>query len=305
MKQNEVKLDWIAFFRIAIGLYAIVNVFSLWKDLPKILYEGAYIKPELVDVVMDNYSPTIYDIHLFINSYFYINYDTVVNALICIYLVALSMLILGLITRTSAIIAFLMQIIIFKSMHFYLYGADFFLSMALFYCVIFPKSKQSIDHLIFKIKQNPISMKWSLILLQSHICIIYFFSGLDKGLGINWYNGESIWRAISGHNYNGLIDLTQMEIPNFIFTFAGISTLIIEFFYPLFINVRITRKLWLCLTILMHISIALFMGLYLFAMIMIILNLSAYYFPYLHEENKPQFQSIKGIFNYSKKKVLN
>lgn len=299
MKQNEFKIDWIAFFRISISLYAILNIVSFWKDIPKFLYEGAYIKPELLNGITDNYTPTIYDIYNELSKHIVIEFDSLVSIIIYLHIGALFLLSLGFFTRTSALISFITQIIIFKSMHFYMYGADFFLSMTLFYCIIFPKSKFSIDYLIFKFKQNLISLKWSLRLLQAHICIIYFFSGLDKGLGINWYNGESIWRAVSAHNYNGLIDLPSLDIPNYVYISAGIMTLIVEFFYPLFINLKLTRNIWLYLTIMMHLSIAVFMGLYLFAMIMIIINLAAYYFPYLEpldkKTNYPALEKLKSF----------
>ena len=107
-----------------------------------------------------------------------------------------------------------------------------------------------------------------------------FFSGLDKSIGINWYNGESVWKAVSGHNYNGIINLVNYNIPSYIYVVIGILTLITEFFYPLFININKTRKLWLTLTIGMHFSIIVFMGLYFFGTLMIILNLAAFYYPY-------------------------
>src|SRR5437762_14164315 len=33
--------------------------------------------------------------------------------------------------------------------------------------------------------------------LQLHLCVIYFFSGLTKLLGSGWWNGESLWRALT------------------------------------------------------------------------------------------------------------
>jgi len=292
MKQ-KINLDWIAFFRISVALFAILSLVAFWKDIPKILYEGAYIKPELLDALTDSYSPTTYSIYTFLQKYFTaLNFDSMICLFLYIYIVALSFLILGLFTRVSAVIAFLLQMVIYKSMHLYLYGADFFQTMTLFYCIIFPKSLLSLDYVIFKSKQNPISIKWSLLLLQIHVCVIYFFSGLDKGIGINWWNGEAIWKALNSHNYNGIISVNSLNVPDFVFIIVGIGTVTVEFLYPLFINLKATRKIWLSLIILMHLSIAVFMGLHFFAMLMIILNLSAFYFPYLKEEVSSEFSLI-------------
>lgn len=301
MKLN-IKSDWLVFFRFSIAIYAILNLFAFWKDIPRMLYDGGYLKPELQDALADVYSPTIYDIFVYLNkNNIIVNYDVLVNTIAIIYVVALISLLLGLFTRVSAAIALLLQIVIYKSMHLYLYGADFFLTMAIFYCVIFPKSKFSLDYVIFKFKQNPVSIKWSLLLLQIHVCIIYFFSGLDKGVGINWWNGEAIWKAVNSHDYNGLISINSLNIPEFVFIIAGTGTVAVEFLYPLFINLKATRKLWLSLTILMHLSIAVFMGLHFFAMIMIILNMAAFYFPYLKEEEEEEEANSKSYLVISGK----
>lgn len=280
------EIEWNSFFRISIALYCLLNLFSFWADIPNILLENAFIKPEVIDLVFDGYSPTLVDLHHYLtNLGITLAFDDFVYLVIYVYIFMLGLLLLGAFTRVAAIASFILQIIILKSMNYYLYGADYFASMALFYCIIFPKGKFSLDYMIKEFQINQLSLKWSLLLLQAHLCVIYFFSGLDKGLGINWYNGESVWRAVSGHNYNGLISLADYDLPNFIYISIGILTLITETFYPVFINYSKTRKLWLTLTISMHVSIILFMGLYFFGTLMIILNVAAYYIPYLKKDN--------------------
>lgn len=286
LNSNHTEVEWNSFFRITIALYCILNLFSFWADIPNILLENAFIKPEILDLVFDGFSPTLVDIHQYvIKAGITISFDDFVYLMIYFYLFMLGLLLIGAFTRTAAIFSFLLQITIIKSMHYYLYGADYFASMALFYCIIFPKGKFSLDYMIKEFKINETSLKWSLRLLQAHLCVIYFFSGLDKGLGINWYNGESIWRAVSAHNYNGLISLSDFDIPKFAYAVFGILTLVVETFYPFFINYSKTRKLWLILTVSMHASIIIFMGLYFFGTLMIILNVSAYYIPYLKKSN--------------------
>lgn len=284
MKQ-KIKLDWLAFFRISVGIFALFSLLAFWKDIPKILFDGAYLKPELLDVLADGYSPTIYSIFVFLQKYNpALNFDMTVSVILYLYIIGLISLIFGFFTRASAGLSLLLQIVIYKSMHLYLYGSDFFLTMTLFYCLIFPKSNFSLDFRIFKFKQNISSLRWSLLLLQGHVCVIYFFSGLDKSIGITWWNGEAIWKAVTSHDYNGLYSLYRMKIPNIVLIIAGISTVAIELLYPIFINIKSTRKFWLSLTVMMHVSISIFMGLHFFAMIMIILNMSAFYFPYVDEE---------------------
>lgn len=280
--------DWLSFFRISVSLFSIMLMLSIWKDIPNIFLDTAIIKPDILDASMDGFSPTLFDLHAFLkNLGLNLNYNGFVYGMIMFYLTALVFLLLGLMTRTAAFLSLIMQIILIKSMHYFIYGVDYFQTMALFYCLIFPVSKFSLDEIIFSnIKQSAISIKWSLRLLQCHLGVMYFFSGFDKGLGINWYNGESIWRAVSGHNYNGIIALPDYNINSNVYMIASIVTLITEICYPFFINMRKTRMLWLSLTVGMHLGIIIFMGLYFFGALMIILNLTAYYFPYVKNKQE-------------------
>ena len=177
IENKSIKNYWLVFFRISIAFFSILQMFSIWKDIPSILLENSYVKPEIIDATIDNLSPTIYDISLFIrNLNFDINYDSLVYFILIFYLFSLFFLLIGFFTRTFAILSFVLQMVIMKSMSFYLYGADFFLSMSLFYCVIFPIKEFSIDNFLFKKKEpSKESLKWGLILLQSHLSIIYFF----------------------------------------------------------------------------------------------------------------------------------
>jgi hypothetical protein len=289
-KLNNVNTntDWLSFFRISISLFSILLMVSIWKDIPNIFLENAIIKPDILDASMDAFSPTLVDIHSLLGNWgLKLDYNGFVYGIILFYMFSLVCLMIGFMTRTSALFSLLLQIILIKSMHYFIYGVDYFQTMALFYCFIFPVSRYSVDEILFKnIKISPISLKWSLRLLQCHLGVVYFFSGLDKGLGVNWYNGESIWRAVSGHNYNGIIALADYNINSNLYMIAGIMTLVTEFCYPLFINMRKTRLLWVTMTVGMHLSIIIFMGLYFFGALMIILNLSAYYFPYVKNKKE-------------------
>ena len=293
---NYTNDNWLTFFRISIAFFSILLMMSIWKDISNIFLEEAIIKPDILDISMDRFSPTIIDLYQFLHiDNLNIEYNNFVYIIITTYLFFLVALMVGFVTRFSALMSLLLQIVIIKSMHYYLYGVDYFQTMALFYCFIFPIRKYSLDELLFKkVESSQISKKWSLILLQFHLCIIYFFSGFDKGIGINWYNGESVWRAVSGHNNNGLINLVDLNISGNVYMVIGILTLIVEFFYPLFINIKQTRLLWVTLTIGMHLSIIIFMGLYFFGTIMIILNLAAYYFPY-ERKTKTEIKIEKNL----------
>ena len=57
---------------------------------------------------------------------------------------------------------------------------------------------------------------------------------------------------------------------------AGISICLLETGYPFFIWHKRTRKIWLACICAMHVAIGITMGMYLFALIMIVLNVAAF-----------------------------
>jgi hypothetical protein len=111
--------------------------------------------------------------------------------------------------------------------------------------------------------------------LQIHLCLIYFFSGLAKSLGSGWWDGSNLWRALLRPPFN-VIDPAMLVRWKYFFPVAGVLICLVEIGYPLFIWPKRTRQTWLCLVIAMHLGIAVTMGMYLFALIMIVLNVAAF-----------------------------
>jgi hypothetical protein len=175
--------------------------------------------------------------------------------------------------------------------------------MLLFYLLIskVPQDTPSLESVFYKRDLLNFGFKPSQVLklLQVHLSIVYLFSGLEKALGFNWWNGESIWRAL--HNEFGLIDLAYIDsIPSpWIFIVAGWMTIVTELLYPLFINLKKTRVLWVSLTIGMHCSIIVFLGLFHFGAIMILFNLAAYVIHYLNESREKQRDVFKPLTSLS------
>jgi Vitamin K-dependent gamma-carboxylase len=111
--------------------------------------------------------------------------------------------------------------------------------------------------------------------LQLHLCVIYFFSGLTKLLGTGWWNGESLWRALTRPPF----DMVPSEVlihGRYLFIPLGLGICLLETSYPIFIWPRRTRLIWLVGIIAMHGAIAALMGLYLFGFIMAVLNVAAF-----------------------------
>ena len=125
-----------------------------------------------------------------------------------------------------------------------------------------------------KPEDSPLLGFWRRV-LQLHLCVIYFFSGLTKCLGSGWWDGSNVWRALIRPPFN-VVDPEMLVRWKYLFPVAGIFICFLEIGYPFFIWSDKTRKIWLIGICAMHAGIGLMMGMYLFALIMIILNVAAF-----------------------------
>ena len=192
-------------------------------------------------------------------------------------IVAGCLLLLGLLCRPAAITAWFFYLCSVKSGGLFAYGVDNFTTIGLFYLMIAPlPDKWSLD---WKLKRkrsvDPERLGFYRRVLQLHLCIIYFFAGISKSLGPDWWNGNSIWRSLTRPPFD-LIPADQLIRFGYLLPAMGILVCLLETGYPVFIWLKQTRRFWLAGILLMHLLIGLTMGLYLFALIMIVLNLAAF-----------------------------
>jgi hypothetical protein len=192
-------------------------------------------------------------------------------------LVASGCLSLGLFCRSAAIAAWLFHLCSVKSGGLMSYGADNFTTIGLFYLMVAPLPDQySLDHLWRKRgAKDPRLQGFFRRVLQLHLCFIYFFAGITKSMGTGWWTGESIWRALTCPPFN-IIAPQTLIVFRYFFPLASIGICLLETGYPFFIWLKKTRLVWLAGILGMHIGTAFTMGIYLFASIMVILNLAAF-----------------------------
>jgi hypothetical protein len=159
-----------------------------------------------------------------------------------------------------------------------MYGTDYIHTIMLFFCIVLPVGNYfSMDNKIFRKKrENPLP---SLRVFQIQLCIIYFFAGLAKAVGPNWWNGESIWKSLH-RPVLGDFDFAWLAQYPFIAVSFGVGVVLTESLYPIMIWIKRFQinRIWLWLIILMHLSIAFFLDLHIFSATMIVFNISAFYF---------------------------
>ena len=184
---------------------------------------------------------------------------------------------LGIFSRFSAVVAWFLHLCAARSGSFVSYGVDDFMTIGLFYLMLSPLP----DRFTFdrwargSTSRNSVTLGFFHRVLQLHLCLIYFFSGLAKCLGAGWWNGENLWRALTRPPFD-VVSADILVRFKLFFPAAGIAICLLETAYPIFIWWRGTRTAWLSAILLMHAAIGLMMGMYLFAMVMIVLNLAAF-----------------------------
>lgn len=273
--------DFLVFFRISVGIILCIHLLSLGTDFDTLYGINKSLPTDIQ--TYNIHTPILYydDIIYHISNWFEISTQTSERWYYLLYCMLCVFLISGFFSRASALVLLILQIGWIKSSHFYAYGVDFFCSMSLFYLVLLPSDNYfSLKNALFKNINPTENLTPFRRLMQIHLSWAYGISGLEKLLGYNWRNGESIWKAMHLPSFNNPF----VEVINYLgqftwlFVISGWLVIFIELLYPLFINIRKTRKIWLFITILMHIFIALTLNLYFFSSIMIVWNITNFYF---------------------------
>jgi hypothetical protein len=288
---------WLSSFRIYGSLIFLFHFLSLIPDFHTFWGPNAIVNPDIIDANIDDLIPTIFDIHQLINKHLSISFQTLATTLAIFYCLALFFLALGLWTRLSAAAALLTHLILVQSINIFVYGVDYITTICLFYLLIFPVGKIFSLDVFFKkvLLPDVFEIRFFLKLFQIHWCLAYFFSGLSKALGPTWWNGEAIWKALISYNQTGFFVAELWAPKSFLMAFIGITTIFLELLFPIGMIIKVLRKPWIIAIVLMHIFIGFLLGLYFFSMVMILINLVGFWFPYFPKDAGNDFiPKLKG-----------
>jgi Vitamin K-dependent gamma-carboxylase len=272
---------WVALLRIGLGFQVALFCLSLrndWNDLFAGENNG-FISRDLAEAILTLQNPLVPRLGWLVacGSYLGLTEETVLFVTWICLLGAACCLLLGFCCRTSAIIAWFLHLCAVKSGDFVAYGMDNFTTIGLFYLMVAPlPDHYALDWKLWRPRrQDPRLLGFQRRVLQIHMCLIYFFGGITKCLGQGWWTGESMWRALTRPPFN-LIPLQLLISWEAVLPFLGIAVCLIETGYPILIWWKRTRFIWLVCVLGMDLAIGLTMGLYLFSVIMIVLNVSAF-----------------------------
>ena len=272
---------WLATLRIGLALQIILYALSLRNDWHYLLAAGAeaLASRDLSEKILSLESPLVPRLGWLValGTRFGLLEDTILAITwTCLLLVGLGLLI-GLFSRLSAIVAWFIHLCAAKSGGVLSYGVDNFMTIGLFYLILSPlPDHYSLDQRWRKLRpKDGQRLGFFQRVLQLHLSVIYFSGGLTKCLGSGWWDGSNIWRALIRPPSN-IVAPELLLHWKALLPIAGISICILETGYPFFIWYNRTRKIWLACICTMHVAIGITMGMYLFALIMIVLNAAAF-----------------------------
>jgi hypothetical protein len=175
-----------------------------------------------------------------------------------------------------------------------LFGQDAMMMLLLLYLMIGPSGAAlSVDRWLARRRacgsnsealRPSVSANLALRLMQVNFCIIYLTAGLSKLLGGSWWGGTAVWWTLANYEfaplrmplyYEALRWLAQHRLAwELVMTGGVLYTLVLEISFPYLVWKRELRWLMVSDSVLLHLTIGLFMGLVTFGLLMMALVLS-------------------------------
>lgn len=273
--------QWLTILRAGLGLEITLYALSLHADWKRMFGSAStgFLNREFTEALMSIQTPLVPRIGWFLwaGQHLGLNEETALTILWFFLFAAGIFLIVGIFSRSAAIAAWLLHLCVAKTGGYLAYGMDNFLTIGLFYLMISPlPDAWALDRKIWrKPTPDPELVGFCRRVLQLHLCVIYFFGGLTKCLGAGWWNGDSMWRALIRPPFD-LIPAQTLLHAQPILVITGIVVCLLELTYPILIWPNKTRLFCLGAILGMHVGIGLTMGLHLFSLVMIVLNLAAF-----------------------------
>ena len=191
MKVNKFLFDFgtknIKLYSTLIIIFCLLNIIILSPDIFDIFSRYGLIKENINVEFIYQYNPLL---SWFTNPLESIGIPYRVSLLlvITIYMTSLVFNLFNYKKLTFAIIAWFLHIAIINSSYFFSYGADYFMTFALFINIFFSIPRE-------KLNQEQVKTVHSFIIrfTQIQMCFVYFFAGFGKLLGTDWFDGNAMW----------------------------------------------------------------------------------------------------------------
>jgi hypothetical protein len=263
-------------FRLLMAGFALFQAILWYRDWSAFFGPDAWVQWEISRALGLEWQLHMLHVAGFL-KHFGFSPDQSVTIFYWAYVMFLVALLVGWHTRVAAFLVCLSHYVMMNTISIFAYGMDIFLQIALFYLVVMPVAKAySLDVWQGRVSPSP---SWGVTLsrrvLQIHLCLAYLSSGFEKLPSPAWWNGNVIWRALVQPDFRQY-DFTWLARFPWLAILSSWFAMLIESGYCIAMWIPRLRVLWMAGIIALHLGIALFMGLGLFGLIMILLTISAF-----------------------------
>lgn len=196
-------------------------------------------------------------------------------------LVILAMFMLGLYTRITGVLTFIITISYVHRAPGALFGLDQINAMLATYMMFGAAGEAySLDNWLKRRRNIRVDgprestvANISIRLIQLHMCIIYLFAGLSKLGGETWWDGSAMWGAVANSEYQSL-DMTWLAAYPLLINALTQISVAWEISYTALVWPRLTRPLVIGMAIPLHLGIAVCLGMITFGTAMLIANMA-------------------------------
>ena len=211
---------------------------------------------------------------------FYFHSDLAIRAFNCIFLASILTMTLGIYPRLSALIAYLLHLSFIHRNFSVVFGVDLISTFFLLYLTLMDvRKREGLQRWL-----GSAASRFS----QIQLCIIYFYSGIEKLKGTHWWQGEAIWDVLA----NGQLARYDFSfLANFpsLLVLMTYSSLLWEVYFPVLIWNQRLRPAILIFGLFFHAGIGISLNLPHFGALMAV--------AYLLFLSPTQATRVKGLFD--------
>ena len=263
-------------YRLLIAAFGLLQAVLWYPDWHAFLGQEGWIQWEISRALNESWRLHMYYVYSLLKP-LGVSAAFTVEAFFWVYVGCLIGLLLGWYTRIWAILTWALHYTLIATITTFIYGVDIFLHLSLFYLMIMPTAKAfSLDVRQGRVSPEPTwAVTLSIRVLQIHLCLAYLSAGFEKMLAADWWNGNVLWRSLVQPEFRQF-DLTFLADYPWIVKLLSWFTMIFETGYFIAMFLPKVRIVWLLGMIFLHLGIGMFLGLWLFGLIMILLSVSAF-----------------------------
>ena len=264
----------LAFLRIGLALVTLWQALVLWRHRGLLVDEFGLVPWIISEPMTDPWLPKL--------SYFAallqpagIGAEAAVTILLGVHAAAALLLLVGYRTRAAAVATWLTFLPFKNTGVLFTYGFGALLLIGLFYCMLMPVARAwSLDARAGRAGGDEEWTSLSVAVLRIHLCIVYAAAGISKAAGEQWWSGDAVWRALSLPQFQQFDPAPLLGFTPLLQA-AAVGSVLLQLSYPVLVWTRL-RALVVLLTELLHLGIALFLGLWLFSLVMVVFNAGAF-----------------------------